>query len=971
MAHRYINRCFLIISVIILFFLTTGIDVSTSFSKKITARKSGTGRPTSTTNVPSGRYGFTGGIHTSSKVTTNTVNVPGPGFYSTGNMNQGHYLHSATLLSNGLVLIAGGYNSNGTAELYDPATGTFSFTGSLHLPYTYHTATLLGNGKVLIAGGYEYNTATYLASAELYDPSTGTFTTTGSMAQGRRHHTATLLPNGKVLIAGGYAGSSASQLASAELYDPATGTFTTTGNLNRGRNWHTATLLPNGKVLVAGGYPAPTAELYDPDTGTFTNTGSLNQGRYIHTATLLPNGKVLIASGHDFSNNNLTSAELYDPTTGAFALTGSLSEGRPYHSATLLQEGKVLIASGYDYWTSTDLSSAELYDPVTGTFTGLGNLTADRGYHTATLLSNGKVLLAGGGQQSSVLSSAELFNYASIAIPLTEVTITGPTEGTVNVVYTYTANTSPLTATLPITFTWSPEPVSGQDTATSTYRWNTAGTKTVTLSAENYAATVTDTHVISITSAPVSPISLTADSGYKSIQLEWSSTNILNMVGYQITRAISGTQTMVPIATITETYYFDEDPNLTPDTVYCYRVNALQTGENVAVSSNIACATFGLVDLWVPDVWAAPGDTAIVLVNIRNANGLQIVATDIWLDFDRSVIEPLVVSATALTEGYAWNYSINDNNGTARAIISAITSPPPVLYGDGSLFWLTFHVTSTEGMTSTLNLKEFIQGLGGSTIYTPEDVINPVPLSIEDGIFYVANNYILGDLNGNGVVQAVDAYMALQIACGKVDPTWEQLQAGDINGNGVVDAADATMILYYAAYQKWPVPNNTSQRLVVDVTKADDLVISLGNIVGAPGETIELALRAENLSDWAGGQIAIVYDPALVEEIISVEVADLAAGSALEFFDDGKGLLRIALARGDSVMGGGKLATIRLCLSSSATAGISSPLILAETQMNDLVGRDFTTSSLQRTITRVNGQVTIGQHGIYLPFIVR
>jgi hypothetical protein len=150
---------------------------------------------------------------------------------------------------------------------------TFFPTGEMVTTRFEHTATLLGNGKVLIAGGAEYTSSTLppteLASAELYDPATGAFATTGSMTAARSFHAATLLGNGKVLIVGGSNGSSAS-LASAELYDPSTGVFTATGSMGTARSAHTATLLNNGKVLIAGGLGAivlASAELYDPSTG--------------------------------------------------------------------------------------------------------------------------------------------------------------------------------------------------------------------------------------------------------------------------------------------------------------------------------------------------------------------------------------------------------------------------------------------------------------------------------------------------------------------------------------------------------------------------------------------------------------------------------------------------------------------------------------------------------------------------------
>ena len=112
---------------------------------------------------------------------------------------------------------------------------------------SFHTATLLPNGQVLVAGGIGC-CPPILASAELYDPATGMWTETDSMAIGRYGHTATLLPNGQVLVAAGVGA-----YRRAEQYDPATGSWTATNGLSPGRLGHTATLLPNGMVLVSGG----------------------------------------------------------------------------------------------------------------------------------------------------------------------------------------------------------------------------------------------------------------------------------------------------------------------------------------------------------------------------------------------------------------------------------------------------------------------------------------------------------------------------------------------------------------------------------------------------------------------------------------------------------------------------------------------------------------------------------------------
>ena len=288
-----------------------------------------------------------------------------------GDDGLGIYGHTSTLLQNGSVLLAGGFlndvwdygpsTSNNGAGIYDSATG-LSGTGNMTANRGDHTATLLADGKVLIAGGADTDpTGTGLTSAELYDPGTGTFTQTGNMSVGRYLHTATLLQNGKVLIVGGALTSTSDPDATAELYDPATGTFTMTGPMATAREQHTATLLPDGRVLIVGGATSAgggdataTAELYNPTTGSFSVTGSMAAARTYHTATLLPSGMVLVAGG---GNENST-AEVYDPATGFFGITGGMEIGRSGHTATLLPNGSVLVAGGGMF---AGLASAELY----------------------------------------------------------------------------------------------------------------------------------------------------------------------------------------------------------------------------------------------------------------------------------------------------------------------------------------------------------------------------------------------------------------------------------------------------------------------------------------------------------------------------------------------------------------------------------------------------------------------------------
>lgn len=350
-----------------------------------------------------------------------------PSWSYTGSLNTARVGHTATLLPNGMVLVAGGYNSSGTvldtAELYDAATGTWSYSGNLNGNRFGHTATLLANGRVLVAGGFIDANYDVTNRAELYDPATGTWSSTENVTVARGAHTATLLPNGKVLVAGGVnylCGGIAcfnSPLDSAELYDQTTGTWNITGNLKTTRAGHTATLLPNGKVVHSGGYTCPTGpgpcsvlntvELYDAATGAWTYTGNLNAARAGHTATLLPNGKVLVAGNYLQCGDigiceDPLEAELYDPTTRIWSNTDY--PGIYDHTATLLPGGNVLLVAG------TLGPFAELYDPATGTFNITANPNTERSAHTATLLLNGKVLVAGGFDSISFPNSAELYD---------------------------------------------------------------------------------------------------------------------------------------------------------------------------------------------------------------------------------------------------------------------------------------------------------------------------------------------------------------------------------------------------------------------------------------------------------------------------------------------------------------------------------------------------------------------------------
>jgi len=307
-------------------------------------------------------------------------------------------------------LVAGGFASNGqplaSAEVYDPVGKTFSVTSN-NMPNKAagQTATLMGNGKVLIVGGGN-------SSAQLYDPATNSWSSTGGSGQ-RTYHTAILLANGKVLIAGG-SDNTGNTIQTAQLYDPANGSFTSTGNMLVSRDWHSATLLPDGRVLIAGGRTgsgkgytyAASAEIYTPATGAFTATGSMGTARFGQAAVLF-NGKVLVSGGVNTSTTAaLSTAESYDPFAGTWAATGSMITARKDFTATTNASG-VLAIGGVN--GATRHQSSELFNG--STFTAGANMAGPRSSHTATLLNNGSILVIGGqGAAGTSLATAELYS---------------------------------------------------------------------------------------------------------------------------------------------------------------------------------------------------------------------------------------------------------------------------------------------------------------------------------------------------------------------------------------------------------------------------------------------------------------------------------------------------------------------------------------------------------------------------------
>ncbi|MDI1241809.1 MAG: kelch repeat-containing protein [bacterium] len=311
-------------------------------------------------------------------------------------------VHTATLLQNGTVLIAGGYiggdGNTSTAEVFDPGTNSFAAVAGMAVERSSHTATLLPNGKVLIVGGFN---GQYLDTTEIYDPETKRFSKVGRLLSPRSGHVATALKNGKILIAGGV-GTGWTFLKSAEIYDPATNRSTAVADMSVPRESHTATVLNDGRVLITGGHRDrrsqmvvyTSTEIFDPETSRFVPSGELTIKRHKHEAVRLSDGRVLILGGSDERDGDgaYNNAEVYSPADRTFAAVKNNMNTSRYKlqgTGILLADGRVLVAGG--------ARRAEVFDPATNSFSyAEGDLESTRLFATATLLSDGSVLITGG-----------------------------------------------------------------------------------------------------------------------------------------------------------------------------------------------------------------------------------------------------------------------------------------------------------------------------------------------------------------------------------------------------------------------------------------------------------------------------------------------------------------------------------------------------------------------------------------------
>lgn len=300
------------------------------------------------------------------------------------------------------------------------AQGRVTAAGALALPRTHHTATVLADGRVLVAGGRAADGLSTLPSVELFEPKSGRWRAGPPMTVGRSHHAATLLADGRVLVTGGTTHELAEgghrfiALASAEVFDPKANTWTPVPDMADARNGHTATLLDDGTVLVVGGAREQrthlaSVERFDPKANAWTAAPPLATPRWLHAAVHLADDTVVVVGGRSNQpqggkgpGNSLSGVERFEPKTGAWQAAPDMSEERQRAGIAVLADGETVVAVGGQTATAST-NYAETWAPGTKAWAPLENhLSMSLSGHTATKLSNGDLLVVGGEPPNAV-----------------------------------------------------------------------------------------------------------------------------------------------------------------------------------------------------------------------------------------------------------------------------------------------------------------------------------------------------------------------------------------------------------------------------------------------------------------------------------------------------------------------------------------------------------------------------------------
>ncbi|MFA5856266.1 MAG: S8 family serine peptidase [Candidatus Pacearchaeota archaeon] len=535
----------------------------------------------------------------------------------------------ATTLNDGRVLVTGGQKDASyisIAEIYNPATNSFSSINTSGCASTIgrraHTSTLLTDGNILIAGGYSSSSIT--KTAEIFNPITNCFSRVGDLKETKAVHADTLLSDGKVLITGG-------NNRRAELYDPNNKTFSyTIGNMSFARSGHSAVLLNSGEVLITGGQFLNSAEIYNPITGLFRNTtGIMTSARYGAASYLMEDGRVMIFGGLSDYNVELNTVEIYDPTTDSFTQSDILMQyNRAYSSSVQLNNKKIFISGGYA--AGVDLS--EIYGYSSGNNVDLiqsinnintneyedSGLNPGKNYHYAITAVD-----TNGNENNNVSSeSGIVFNISSL-----EINITNPeadkTYSFNNFIINYTSNRNGLSCNYEL----NGEIYNIEDEINAVEGINNL----TLLCSDNVGNNEKDNVIFYVDTIEPNQVTNLVAMQYpnqNSVRLIWDSYNNSELLNYNIYRSesdFSDISSLTPIAKISNNTF--DDINLQLKTYY-YAITIVDKAGNM--NSNVNSVNVEVKDsdnftpsVIVNDLGSKINGVVMIIANVSDNKGLK------------------------------------------------------------------------------------------------------------------------------------------------------------------------------------------------------------------------------------------------------------------------------------------------------------------------------------------------------------
>ena len=340
-----------------------------------------------------------------------------PHWQTIGELSQPRAYASALALSNGKILVVGGFDRfaldvmNGQSELIDPATGGVTLLPQRLLGRVHQSMTSAWEDLVVVAGGVECR-GTYWSPVDRVDvfrPAQRGWVTGAPLHHPRSDHAATALQDGRIFVTGGNADTKL--LASTEIYNARTDTWTDAAPMPRGRTQHSAVTLVDGRVLVAGGIDTngaatDTSFIYDPRTDSWSGGPRMTIARMQQVVVALPNGDVLLAGGDGPASGT---SELFLFGETRFVPSGTLVTPRLVAQGALLPDGRVVLSGGLPLRMHEfqPLSNAEIWDPKTGLWSALPSAPTSRAWGSIVVVRGVAYQLSGTGEGETAYRTIE------------------------------------------------------------------------------------------------------------------------------------------------------------------------------------------------------------------------------------------------------------------------------------------------------------------------------------------------------------------------------------------------------------------------------------------------------------------------------------------------------------------------------------------------------------------------------------